>query len=126
LPQEKNPLRARGDRPKWYSPATLGAVFWAGRDRLALLIGAVLDTGRPGAVVGAGAMTGLHEALEGNDFPLVHTAYYREPDYLLKVADWLCEPVTEEFDGRIRRVTQAPRGAPRGGCRTWWSRRSRA
>jgi hypothetical protein len=268
LPLEDNPLRARGDRPKWYSPATLGAVFSAGRERLALLLGGVLDTGRPGAVLAAGALgvaawllwlpglrhlsaapvqadsaslafwvvlttmavaavaldrflflpgivvtetlpalgtalkgylslaldatirrwvwestqsfalgqngapvsvadidvrlafsgadaedcvylelpaavvtrvvdsqkgrlgeiqeilyrkavswspSGLREALEGSDFPLVHTAYYREPECVQKVAGWICEPMTEELDGRTRRLTTAARGAPAGG-----------
>ena len=268
VPGENNPLRAQGDRPKWYSPAALGAVFSAGRERLALLIGGVLDTGRPGAVVAAGAVavaawllwlpglqrltgaplaatgaslafwvvlttmavaalaldrflflpgivatetlpalgtalkgyislaldttirrwvwestqsfalgqsgapgsvadidvrlafagldaedcvylelpeavvtrvtdaqkgrlgeihdilyregvswspSGLREALEDRDFPLVHTAYYREPDCVQKLAEWICEPVIEELDGRTKFLTTAPRGAPRGG-----------
>jgi hypothetical protein len=268
LPYENNPLRAQGDRPRWYSPATLGAVFSAGRERLALLISGVLDTGRPGAVVTAGAVavaawllwlpglrhlsaaplradsaslafwvvlttmaaaalaldgflflpgivatetlpalgsalkgyislaldatirrwvwestqsfalgqsgapgsvadidvrlafsggdaedcvylelpeavvtrvvdeqkgrlgeiqeilyrkavswspSGLREALEGSRFPLVHTVYYDEPECVQKVADWICEPVVEELDGRTKLRTTVPRGAPRGG-----------
>jgi hypothetical protein len=57
----------------------------------------------------------LREALEGSDFPLVHTAYYREPECVQKVAAWLCEPVVEELDGRTKRLTTVPRGTPRGG-----------
>lgn len=268
VPKEKNPLAAADDRPKWYSPATFGAVFSAGRDRLAPLIGGVLGTVRPGRVALAGALavaawllwlpglqhlaagplpaesvslafwtvltvtavfalaidrflylpgilftetlpalgsalkgyfslamdaairgwvwastqsfalgqngapesvedievrlafsgadaedcvylelpedivarvvlaqkgrlgeiheilyrptvswspSGLPKALEGIDFPLVHTVYYREPECVQKVAAWISEPVIEELDGRTRLKTTVPRGAPRNG-----------
>jgi len=46
----------------------------------------------------------LRKDLEAIDFPLVHTTYYRQQACIEKVADWLCEPVVEEFDGRAKQA----------------------
>lgn len=59
--------------------------------------------------------THLREELEAVDFPLVHTTYYREPECIQKIADWLCEPVVKELDGRVKYRTSRSMGEPHGG-----------
>lgn len=54
--------------------------------------------------------TALREELESVDFPLVHTAYYRDPECIQKMADWMCEPIVQEFDGRSKVQTTRPQG----------------
>ena len=39
--------------------------------------------------------TELREQLEGIDFPLIHTVYYRNADCIQKMADWIVEPIQE-------------------------------
>lgn len=58
---------------------------------------------------------GLREALEGANFPLVHTAYYQEPNCVRKVAAWIAEEVVVESDGSTKMLTIVPRGEPRNG-----------
>jgi hypothetical protein len=59
--------------------------------------------------------THLREELEAVDFPLVHTTYYREPECIQKIADWLCEPVVIELDGRVKFSTTRSVGEGYGG-----------
>lgn len=44
--------------------------------------------------------TELLKALEEKDFPLIHTTYYRNPECIRKIADWIAEPVEEYRDGK--------------------------
>lgn len=59
----------------------------------------------------------LVKELHDLGFPLVHTSYYDNAECIEKVADWLREPVIEEFDGHPKFMTTRMTGPAIGGLR---------
>ena len=58
--------------------------------------------------------TALREQLEAIEFPLVHTADYRESQCIEKLAEWIVEPNADYFDGERRVMTTVSRGFGQG------------
>ena len=57
----------------------------------------------------------LLKELESTEFPLVHCSYYDNAECIQKMADWIGEPMVEQFDGHYKTETLqavSPRNGP--------------
>lgn len=57
----------------------------------------------------------LVKELASVDFPLIHCCYYSNAECIQRIADWICEPLVQKFDGHITRPTLQAVGSSHGG-----------